>query len=427
MAGENSRIKMRLPRDILFSILRRLPLKSVLRFCCVSKYWFNVIMDPDFRNLHFFQSPTEPTALILSQRKLLRENVISMNLLNLKDHKVHVSDNAISHMVGSHSFNLVGTCNGLLCFTSFDQGESICVGNPITRELVTLPKPSRTASPEPCTLVYGFGFDCLTKKYKVVRIFHPTLSIPESFRFGNLETRMTAEVYTLGATGSWKAVQGFDRPPFGQPVFANGAVHWVVHPRFALGRENDKIISFDISKDEFTATRHPKFVSTFSIAELRGCLSVVADIMSILIKVWMLKDHVTNHWEQEYIFPINNPSSLDRRFPRLISIYEQNEVLLIWLQDGLYSYERRTLRRKMLKISGFPTWLDWEVCSGFRGSLVPPGAYCDNGGGENDAAYFVSNMELYSRPVSALVCEQENVGRSQALVTCFTKNRMLVD
>lgn len=413
------------PRDILFSILKRLPLKSVLRFCCVSRYWFNVIMDPDFRNLHFFQSPTEPTVLILSQRKLLRENVVSMSPLNRKDHKVHVSDNAISHMVGSHPFNLVGTCNGLLCFTSFNQGESIYVGNPITMELVTLPKPSQIASPEPCTLVYGFGFDCLTKKYKVVRIFYPT-PVQQSFIFENLDTHMTAEVCTLGAIGSWKAVQGFDRHPFGQPVFANGAIHWVVHPRFLPGRRNHRIISFDASKDEFMATPHPIFASTFSIAELRGCLSV-ADIMSSLIKVWVLKDHMTNHWEQEYIVPINQPLSLDGRFPRLISIYEQNEVLLIWLQDGLYSYEPRTFRRKMLKISGFPTWLDWEVCSGFRGSLVPLGADCDNGCGENDAAYFVSDMELYSRPVSALVCEQENAGRSRALITCFSKNHMLVD
>ncbi|XP_010916704.1 F-box protein At3g07870 [Elaeis guineensis] len=384
MAREKHRITTRsqteyLPCDILFSILSRLPLKSVLRFCCVSKYWFDVITDPDFRRLHFLQSATDPTVLILLHRKSM-ENIISMNLLNVKEHGVHVGTNAISHMVISGSCKLVGTCNGLLCFTSSNQGESIFVCNPITRELVTLPKPTRTAPPESSMLIYGFGFDYLTKKYKVVRVFYPTNS-----RFRNPRFGVTAEVCTLGAT--WKAVRGFNHPPYSRPVFANGAVHWLVHP--LLSQKYKRIISFDIGKDEFNVTPHPKFSSNISISELGGCLSVVPDIEYDLVKVWVLKDHTENRWEKEHMFSIYRPYP-STRFPRLISICECNGVLLVWLQDGFYSYDCKTKCQNTLKISGFPTWLDWEVCSGYRGSLVPLGAYHDNKDGEKDDAYFVA-------------------------------------
>ncbi|XP_008804790.1 F-box protein At3g07870-like [Phoenix dactylifera] len=186
-------------------------------------------------------------------------------------------------MVISGSCKLVGTCNGLLCFTSSDQEESIYVCNPITRELIALPKPTRIAPPESSMLIYGFGFDYLTKKYKVVWVFYPTNS-----RFRNSRFCVTAEVYTLAATSSWKAVQGFNHPPYGHPVFANGSVHWLVHP--LLSHKYERIISFEIGKDEFNVTPHPKYSSNISIGELGGCLSVVPDIEYNHVKVWMLKD-----------------------------------------------------------------------------------------------------------------------------------------
>ncbi|CAL9199232.1 unnamed protein product [Musa hybrid cultivar] len=405
------------PRDILFCILSRLPLKSVLRFCCVSKLWLDVIKSPEFGYLHSKKSAGDPTLLILSHR-LLKENIISISPISLRGHHLHISDNSISNLVGSCSLNLVGACNGFLCFASFDH-ERILVCNPITIEFVILPKPGTTLPPEPLTIVYGFGFDSTLETYKVVRV-----SYSEGSLHGDANLKVSVEVYNLGATGSWRAVRDFQQPPCGLPVFANGHLHWLVHPHFSGA---DRIISFDIGKEELVMTPHPNFGLRFSISELGGCLSVVDLRKRTLIEVWVLKDQFNNYWQQEYILPVGVPYGLDMGLPRLISISEKNGVLLIWLQDAIFSYEQRTLSRKKLLISGLPSWLDWEICCGFRPSLAPLRGNLERLKENMDVAYFTSDMEIYSQPIiSSQIVEYKAIGRCDGLVSCFVKNGMLV-
>ncbi|RXH90692.1 hypothetical protein DVH24_035456 [Malus domestica] len=46
------RRRKHIPEEILFEILVRLPVKSLLRFRCVCKSWNTLISSPDFRNAH---------------------------------------------------------------------------------------------------------------------------------------------------------------------------------------------------------------------------------------------------------------------------------------------------------------------------------------------------------------------------------------
>ncbi|KAJ8479404.1 hypothetical protein OPV22_023131 [Ensete ventricosum] len=380
----------------------KLPLKSALRFCCVSKLWFDVIKSPEFGYLHSKKSAGDPTLLILSHR-LLKENIISINPISLRGHHLHISDTSISNLVGSCSLNLVGACNGFLCFVSFDH-ERILVCNPITIELVFLPKPGTTLPPEPLTMVYGFGFDSTSETYKVVRV-----SYSEGSLHNDANLKVSAEVYNLGASGSWRAVRDFQQPPDGLPVFANGHLHWLVHPHFSGA---DRIISFDIGKEESVMTPHPTFGLRFSISELGGCLSVVDLRKHTLIEVWVLKDQFNSYWQLEYILRIGVPYGLDMGLPRLISISEKNGVLLIWLQDAIFSYEQKTLNRKKLLISGLPSWLDWEICCGFRPSLAPLRGNLERMKDNMDAACFTSDTEIYSQPIiSSQIVEYKAIAK----------------
>ncbi|WOL02764.1 hypothetical protein Cni_G11483 [Canna indica] len=402
-------------RDILFCILSRLPLKSVMQYCCVSKLWFDVIKSPEFRDLHSTVSPPDPTLLLLS-RRLLRGNVISISPMKISGHHLYISDNSITNFISSSSWNLVGACNGFICFVSFDH-EQILVCNPITRELVTLPKPT-TAYPPDVTTIYGFGFDSSSGKYKVICV-----SYSNELLHNDANTRVSAKVCTLGSAGSWRAVADFPQPPSGLPVFANGFLHWSVFPEFFI---QERIISFDVGKEEAAIRSHPNFGLGFSIAELGRCLSVVDFRRPTLIEVWVLRDEISNYWQQEYILPTGVPYGVDMRFPRLLSIFEKDDVLLIWLQDSVFSYEKRTLSRKKLLISGLPSWLDWDICYGYKASLAPLNCNPEEMNEGMDVAYFKSDMQICSQPaLSSLIVESKTSGKCDGLISCFVKNCML--
>ncbi|KAG6515428.1 F-box protein At3g07870-like [Zingiber officinale] len=403
--------------DILFCILSRLPLKAVVRCCCVSKFWNHVIKSPEFRHLHSAQLPTDPDSkLLFLSRRMLRENVISISPMNLASYQLHISDNSISNLVSSLEWNLVGACNGFLCFASADH-DCVLICNPITKEFVTLPKSTRH-SPLPLVTAYGFGFDSASEKYKVVRLSYSK----EPGEDDNVNQKVSAEVCTVGVTGSWRPVPDFLQPPYGLPVYASGFLHWAVHP-FFFGPA--RIVSFDLGKEESVITHHPEFGLKFSIVELGGCLSVVDLRKPTLIEIWVLKDRSSNNWEQEYILPVGAPLGLDKRHSRLITISELDGVLLIWLQDAIFTYDRRTLSRKKMRIQGLPSWLDWEILCGYRPNLAPLRGDCERSGKSTDVAYFKSDLEICSQPAISSQIVDRSSGKRDGIISCFIKNQML--
>lgn len=406
-------------RDILFCILSRLPLKAVVRCRCVSKFWNDVIKSPEFRHLHSTQSPTDPDPkLLFLSRRMLRENVISISPISLASYQLHISDNSISNLVSSLAWNLVGACNGFLCFSSSDH-ECVLICNPITKEFVTLPNSTRH-SPLSLVTTYGFGFDSASEKYKVVRVSY----LKEANEDDNANQKVSAEVCTVGVTGgSWRPVPDFLQPPYGLPVYASGFLHWTVLP-FFFGPA--KIISFDLGKEESVITHHPDFGLKFSIVELGGCLSVVDLRKPTLIEIWVLKDQSGNDWGQEYILPVGVPFGLDKRHSRLITISEQDGVLLIWMQDAIFTYDRRTLSRKKMWIQGLPTWLDWEILCGYRPTLAPLSGDRERLDKSIHVTYFKSDLEICFQPAIYSQIMDKSSGKCDVIVSCFVKNRMLV-
>ncbi|KAM7528082.1 hypothetical protein LguiB_031492 [Lonicera macranthoides] len=54
-----------MPEDLLIDILARLPVKSILRFKCVSKYWYALIGSPDFISNHYNNCNNRAKLLVL--------------------------------------------------------------------------------------------------------------------------------------------------------------------------------------------------------------------------------------------------------------------------------------------------------------------------------------------------------------------------
>lgn len=459
-----------IPREIFLDIFLRLPLKSVIRSSCVSKSWLSIIKDPSFVKLYTSQSIPDPSVLIVAHRVIGEKNIIS--ICPLKEGAPHlVADEiAIDHMVSSFSWDLVGTCCGLLCFTSFGEEEVTMVCNPVTREHITLPKPAIALSSDSLAPKLAFGFDPVARKYKVIRVIYPTssglnagpheadqdLAIPGNhaepaqievrgiphdhvvvraaprvpLRAGarvrslvdpNAFTR--AEVYTLG-TDSWRIVQGFNHHPYGNSVHANGVVYWLVdHPI----PDQYRILSFDLGTEQFKLTPHRRFGRRISLAELGGCLAVVDLSSARTIEISILRESVSNCWELAYIIPVDKPRSLAPEFPRLICVFEHKDTLLLWLQDCLLLYDRKSFKKRYPKIRGFPTLLDWEICSGYGASLVPISNSDGTRDDRREVVRFICDSELDAlRLQNSAFGGQKAGGSCDRIVTSFYENGMLI-
>ncbi|GAB2231571.1 hypothetical protein Drorol1_Dr00010579, partial [Drosera rotundifolia] len=119
-----------LPSDILFDILARLPIKSIIRFMSVSKAWKTMIKDPAFIKLYneIHADELSPNTLIFEHE----ESLWSIDLDNKRERRCQPLNRRREDSL------LVGSCNGLLCYSS-DKGEHVAILNPMTRTRFVLP------------------------------------------------------------------------------------------------------------------------------------------------------------------------------------------------------------------------------------------------------------------------------------------------
>lgn len=426
----------KLPRDINLNIFSRLPLRSVIQSSVVSKSWLDIIKDPSFVKLHASLSKPDPLQLIMTHRTYGEQNIISLTPLDYKHNLLIADATPIDHIVSGLSWVFVGTCNGLLCFTSIDKEEEITMlCNPISREHIFLPKPSIHLDKYTATL--AFGFDKVSKSYKFVRILLPHTARTERLHrhYNDVEIdssrHVKTEVFTLGGNNSWREVQVEDYFPSGNAVYVNGSLYW-------LAQNLDyKVLSFDLGIENFKLIPSPSFGGISSVKELRGCLSVI-DLSAVdFVDIWILKDEVNYSWEFTLKIPVKNYSitrtpvryrRAARIKPMLIDIHEFDGSVVTWLSDKLFAYNKRTFSSKIVELKGFPVWLDWEVHDGYRGSLVTLenlGAVSEE---QKNLVRFVSDDEMTCHLLAKggdFSRHREPCGDCAALVAGFKKHGML--
>ena len=71
-----------IPRDIITDVLSRVPVKSLLRFRCVSKPWCSLIDSPHFVKTHLNRSVDNRTNLTLILTEMTRRQT-TLNSLDL--------------------------------------------------------------------------------------------------------------------------------------------------------------------------------------------------------------------------------------------------------------------------------------------------------------------------------------------------------
>lgn len=273
---------------VVAQIVSRLPPKSLMRFKCVCKLWYNLINSPSFVAKNLFNSmhnKFSSSISIVFKRTVLKDNNITdeeeiyhilrddsdrkqvllslLDLCNNHDgdeqylHSV-VEDFSVPPPMGlAFTLQIVGHCNGIICLSTHAGSDRVALCNPSIKEFKFLPK-SCLVHPPGVAYVYhvGFGYDSQAKDYKLVRI-------ASSLSFGDHPTR--GEVYSLGSN-SWREIKTDFRTRTYSPgsgLYFKGNYYW-----YAFEQEEETykefILSFDISDELF---HHMSVPDSFHVAD----------------------------------------------------------------------------------------------------------------------------------------------------------------
>ncbi|XP_021801775.1 F-box protein CPR30-like [Prunus avium] len=215
------KFKQHILEEMTLRILHRLPVKSLIRFSCVSKQWLStIIRDPEFAKTHYKLAGEQQT---LSHRLLVSTQTFGLESIDLETRSF--GDNSGVRRLSS-PFNepghlrFLGSCNGLV-FVCQGSYENMSIWNPSTGFLHNLHFPGFLSQGELTFSNHGFGYVSATDDYKVLVACYE--------REGD-EVIGEYLVYSLRGN-AWAAIE--DPPPYylktgyTQGALSNEALHWL--------------------------------------------------------------------------------------------------------------------------------------------------------------------------------------------------------
>ncbi|KAG8385828.1 hypothetical protein BUALT_Bualt03G0085800 [Buddleja alternifolia] len=283
-----------IPPEIIRDILSRLPVKSLLRFRCVSKPWRSMIDTKDFIKLHLRHSynTNSNRTLLVDSTQLFYIDLDSFERLDIGDTQFEPQTVACS-------------CDGLVLIVF--KFNNIVLWNPATRKLNKLP-----ATPLECQISvkancvderYALGYDSKHDDYKVVRVIQASTRVDG----GCLSSE--TKIYSL-RSNSWKQVEDF---PYMLPsckrwgVYLNDALHTVVKD----SQCSEVIMAFNVAKEEHYEVPKPRVNRGLSSVEVMGgCLTAIVPGKRNSSEIWAMKEYgVKKSWAKLLCFepPLRDP------------------------------------------------------------------------------------------------------------------------
>ncbi|KAK2635921.1 hypothetical protein Ddye_030713 [Dipteronia dyeriana] len=275
-----------IPRAIILEILAKLPLKSVVRFRCVSKFCNSSAITPSFVKSHTTNFPIKPIGLLITCSARLQ----SGQLFFYADYN---GGSAVPLLTIPPRFSRYTTksLNGLLCL---DFGICAQICNPSTRQAFTLPVVVPVNSPSASSTYFcvnSFGFDPLTKQYKVLNSWKIPGEDPEY------------RVFTLGTDQSWRLVKG--GPSYysqRESICIDGIIYFRCWTSTCISSKA-VLVAFDVGKETFQVIQIPDEISvddkkSTDLIAFAGNPAIVSynhiydDEGSSLLIVWSVKDSI---------------------------------------------------------------------------------------------------------------------------------------
>ncbi|KAG2308796.1 hypothetical protein Bca52824_028544 [Brassica carinata] len=301
----DSRYPFPIPIDLIIEILLRLPLKSIARCRCVSKFLASILVRPDFMDSFLASSSARPQILFACQNQNKNEIRLYFSARQSQDPDENSSTTVSSYHMGFPVDGLNLKCSavsGLVCIEDrrIIKGRRtpklvwvIC--NPSTGQSLTLPKRNtRKRSWITCFL----GYDPIEKQHKVL---------------GMSCERTKAEdhqVLTLGGTEklTWRRIEcGIPQyvSPGPHSICINGVLYFKAQANRSSNGQ-DMIVCFDIRSEKYNFVKvmeravHPQA----TLVNYNGKLALVRSqypsglicSSSIGFEMWVLQDSEKHEW-----------------------------------------------------------------------------------------------------------------------------------
>ncbi|XP_020093519.1 putative F-box protein At1g47790 isoform X1 [Ananas comosus] len=290
------------PIDVVAEILVRLPVKSLIRFQCVSKTWRSLILDPSFMHSHRRRSQQKPFLLIVENCWMGSDTFTIFSLTNeamleecCNSPKETLVEYFKSPDISSWDDAVVASSPDLLLFRKdIDDRRGRCffLLNPSTGERLILPESPNSG--DRCTL--GLDYVPSIGRFKVARFFPSAKA----------NARTQCEVLVVGVDRSWRPTKDY---PFAvihrldQYSLLNGAIHMVSSSLpggiavFNLHREIWRMIQFPCGfcfrENRWAAEGH------MDLRELTGSL-YLSRFTPMKLEIWVLKDYENENWTMQY-------------------------------------------------------------------------------------------------------------------------------
>lgn len=304
--------------EVLEHILCRLPVKTLLQFRSVCKSWYAIITSPTLISIHANWFSNNQFGYLIKHRGP-EISSLDKSMFNLIE-KLELPH----HHLKSFEFNLVGSCNGLLCltkeFVANNKFPSTYIWNPSIRVCKELPLPplqiitfiDKNLISYECAS--GFGFDGQTNDYKVFHIVRAK---------SNLEDFVIINLVYSSKNQSWRVVEAahddydqfaFPSPYIGCRTSFNGAFHWIPN----WDSKSRSIMRFDFCDETIRKTKLPlanKNEIVMCIGSLKNSLVVfVSDALDgkfwtipCRINTWVMMkkgEMTTTPWIHQFSVPI---------------------------------------------------------------------------------------------------------------------------
>ena len=300
--------RMDLPHELMIQILLRLPVKSLIRFKCVSKSWFSLISDTNFANSHF-QITQTPRILFISTSTCETRSIDFESSLN-DDDSVSASLNLDFLLPESYlNLEIKGSCRGFIFLHCYPNKY---LWNPSTGFHKQIPF-SPFGSSLYAEYFYGFGYDQSTDDYLLVSmLIDPVTNISSQLEFFSLRGNSWKEIEIEGSHFRYSNPIEDEQPKPG--LLFNEAIHWLAY-RHDSRLLRDVIVAFDLTERKLFDMDLPDEFDH----QLDYCgLWVFGEFLSLwakdcyidTIEIWVMKEYkMPSSWTKTHVLSFDSMPS----------------------------------------------------------------------------------------------------------------------